>query len=169
MTQTDNPIRAERCDGALARYGTGSPDENLIDLLTDAMHWCDTTPFNFHVFLAQACRHYVNELNGDQQDERRMDPISATQPLIPIGSESSAIDVHAVLAERRQVAVVWSIEDVQYVRSDLNDEQAWEVLQRCRHNHDCEYGFTWDYIKCVADDLFPPRKKSRKPQGGRHD
>ena len=83
MTQSDNPIRARRCQKALTRYDKGSLDENLIDLLTDAMHWCDTTTFDFHHILAQACRHYVNELNGDQQDERRMSLGSATEPATP--------------------------------------------------------------------------------------
>jgi hypothetical protein len=157
MTQTDNQIRTKRCDDALARYGNGSLDENLIDFLTDAMHWCDTSLPNFHYLLAQACRHYVNEINGDQQDERRMCPRSATQP--------SVIDIHAVLAKCGQVAVVWSIEDVQGVRPDLNADQAWEVLTRCIDKHDCEYGFTWQYLQDVADDLFPKspirrRKKS---------
>jgi hypothetical protein len=81
----------------------------------------------------------------------------------------SEIDIDAVLAERRQVAVVWSIEDVRHVRPDLNKDQAWEVLVRCRDQHDCEYGFTWTFLEDVADDLFPARKKSRNQQGGRHD
>ena len=161
MTQTENQIRAKRCDQALAGYGNGSPDENLIDFLTDAMHWCDTSLPNFHFLLAQACRHYVNEINDDQQDEHRMCPTSATRP--------SVIDIHAVLAERRQVAVIWSVEDVEGIRPDLSGDQAWEVLQRCRDKHDCEYGFTWDYIRDVAGDLFPMPRKSCKLHGGQHD
>jgi hypothetical protein len=77
----------------------------------------------------------------------------------------SKIDIDAVLAERRQVAIVWSIEDVLGVRPDLNADQAWEVLTRCRDKHDCEYGFTWQYLEDVADDLFPKSARS----GGRHD
>lgn len=51
-----------------------SAQEALIDLLTDAMHWCDAHGEDFHYCLAMACRHYINELNDDQQDERRMQP-----------------------------------------------------------------------------------------------
>ena len=69
----------------------------------------------------------------------------------------SHIDIHEVLAERREVAIVWSIEDVQEVRPDLNDDQAWEVLQRCCKVHDCNNGFTWLLIEFVADDLYPSR------------
>jgi hypothetical protein len=162
MTQTDNEIRSKRCAEALARYGNGSPEENLTDFLTDAMHWCDDSPIDFHHFLAQACRHYVNEFNGDQQDERRMCPSSDKLP-------SNPIDIDAILAQRRQVAVIWAIEDVQHIRPDLNQDQAWDVLERCRDKHDCEYGFTWDYVRDVADDLFPMPRKSRNRHGGQHD
>lgn len=65
------------------------------------------------------------------------------------------IDVYDLLAKRRQVAVIWSIEDVQGLRPDLNDDQAWEVLQQARDVHDSEWGFTWTHIETVADDLYP--------------
>ena len=69
-----NATRSTRCAKAIARYGDRDPDPgtNLIDFLADAMHWCDQTKEDFHYLLAQACRHYVNELNDDQQDERRI-------------------------------------------------------------------------------------------------
>lgn len=44
----------------------------LIDLLADAMHWCDANGEDFHIAMAQACRHYIHELNDQQEDERRM-------------------------------------------------------------------------------------------------
>ena len=78
ITNSDTPAaanesRARRCDRVLAGYGDpGSLSENLIDLLTDAMHWCDASSLDFHISLAMACRHYVNELNDEQRDERRM-------------------------------------------------------------------------------------------------
>jgi hypothetical protein len=80
----------------------------------------------------------------------------------PTKTDYSEIDIDAVLAQRGQVAVVWSIEDVQGVRPDLNHDQRWEVLTRCRDKHDCEYGFTWQYIEDVADDLFPKSAASRR-------
>ncbi len=45
---------------------------SLVDLLADAMHWCDQNGEDFHFALAQACRHYIHELNDQQHDERRM-------------------------------------------------------------------------------------------------
>ena len=37
-------------------------------------------------------------------------------------SELLAIDVHDLLARRRQVAVIWPIEDVQELRPDVSDD-----------------------------------------------
>ena len=71
---------------------------------------------------------------------------------------TNEIDVHALLAKSRQIAVIWSIEDVQQERPDLNDDQAWEVLQRVEHCHDCNYGITWEQLSMAADDLFPVTK-----------
>jgi hypothetical protein len=55
-----NATRANRCARAIDRYS--------------AMHFCDARAMDFHDLLAQACRHYVSELNDNQQDERRMIP-----------------------------------------------------------------------------------------------
>jgi hypothetical protein len=64
------------------------------------------------------------------------------------------IDIHALLAERKQIAVVWCTEDVQEVRPDLTDDQAWEVLQNVRRNHDATSGVTWETLEIVAQMLF---------------
>ncbi len=69
-----NRQRADRCQTALLAYGDDMIESNLIDFLADAMHWCDANAGDFHIALAQACRHYVHELNDQQQDERRMNP-----------------------------------------------------------------------------------------------
>jgi hypothetical protein len=69
----------------------------------------------------------------------------------------SDIDIHELLKLRRQIAAIWSIEDVQGVRSDLTDDQAWVVLQECDRRQDCELGITWGSIEYIADDLFPMR------------
>ena len=67
-----NQDRADRFDAVVDAYGSNHPCENLIDLLADAMHWAADTGMDFHVAFAQACRHYVHELNGQQTDERRL-------------------------------------------------------------------------------------------------
>jgi hypothetical protein len=69
-----NQQRADRCQKAITAYSDDDDHSNLVDFLTDAMHWCDANGADFHIALAQACRHYVHELNDQQQDERRMNP-----------------------------------------------------------------------------------------------
>ncbi len=49
----------------------------------------------------------------------------------------------------------WYTSDVQDVRPDLNDDQAWEVLQEIKSNHDATVGINWDVISDTADNLFP--------------
>lgn len=80
----------------------------------------------------------------------------------PSAAPDEFIDVDEVLRERRQVAVIWCTDDVQSVRPDLSDDEAWRVLKQCRQLHDCELGFTWLLIETVADDLFPEPSKTSK-------
>jgi hypothetical protein len=63
-------------------------------------------------------------------------------------------DIHGALAERREIAVIWCVEDVLEVRPDLSEESAWAVLQACKRGHDANLGISWDVIRCVADELF---------------
>lgn len=67
-----NQQRANRAGKAITHYGDDLKESNLIDFLADAMHWCDQNGEDFNISLAQACRHFVNELNDAQQDERRL-------------------------------------------------------------------------------------------------
>ena len=57
--------------------------------------------------------------------------------------EDIDVDIHELLAENRQIAHIWGIDDVQEQRPDLDDDQAWAVLQvaekrltRLRHHWD---------------------------------
>lgn len=68
---------------------------------------------------------------------------------------SDDIDVHAVLAKRHQIAIVWSVWDVQELHPDLSDEQTWQVLRQIEHDHDCNHGVTWDLIDWVASQMYP--------------
>jgi len=43
-------------------------------------------------------------------------------PAAETPADQEPVDIDRFLAERRQIAVVWSIEDVQDVRPDLSDE-----------------------------------------------
>ena len=71
MTRPEsNSTRASRCLAAVARYGDDEPEDNLIDLLTDAMHLCDREGFDFTIVLARAFRLYLFELNRNSSDRR---------------------------------------------------------------------------------------------------
>ena len=99
----------------------------------------------------------------DRSVRRRADRLNAAlraaQSVLDAGTE---VNVHELLASRGQIALVWGVEDVQEVRPDLTDEQAWQVLQRVEHKHDATLGITWDTLEwapriCSAPPLKPPR------------
>ena len=54
-----------------------------------------------------------------------------------------------------EIAIYWHIEDIQSIRSDLTDEQAYIVLQHLKENHDANLGINWEVIEIVADILYP--------------
>lgn len=65
------------------------------------------------------------------------------------------VDFHKMLRQRQQIAIVWSIEDVWEVRPDLDEDQAWQVLQQCQTWHDASCGINWETIGEMADSMFP--------------
>ena len=71
------------------------------------------------------------------------------------------IDIHEVLAQERKIAHVWGIDDVQEVRPDLDDDQAWQVLRDIEKRLDSQYGICWDTIEIVADELYGPKPERR--------
>ena len=64
-------------------------------------------------------------------------------------------EIRKLLAKRREIAVIWSADDVREIRPDLTPAQSWKVLQECKNVHNCHSGCTWDFIESVAEDLFP--------------
>lgn len=79
-------------------------------------------------------------------------------------SEETDIDVHELLAENRQIAHIWGIDDVKQQRPDLGDDEAWAVLQAVEEQLDSSHGITWDTVKLIADELYP-EKTERRWQG----
>lgn len=63
-------------------------------------------------------------------------------------------DLHDLLHEHRLIAHIWSVDDVQSVRPDLNDDQAWEVLLGVEKCLDCSFGITWEIIEAAAIARF---------------
>ena len=64
--------RVQRCRAALTGYSDDDRFVCLIDLLADAMHFCDESGEDFHYALCVAAKHYLAELNDEPTDERRM-------------------------------------------------------------------------------------------------
>lgn len=64
------------------------------------------------------------------------------------------IDLDDYLTQRRQIAAVWSVEDVLEIRPDLTEDQCWLVLQEMKQQHDAELGITWSNLECIAETLF---------------
>ena len=64
-------------------------------------------------------------------------------------------DLLTQLTQQRQIAVIWSVEDVKEVRPELTDNQAWHVLLETRRCHDACIGINWDVLDTVADELYP--------------
>jgi hypothetical protein len=74
-TIIDNAQRAARLEEAMLAFREEYGDDPftiIVDLLADAMHWCDANSETFAYALAVAGTHYVAELNGEQTHERRM-------------------------------------------------------------------------------------------------
>ena len=69
-------------------------------------------------------------------------------------ADPEATDIDAILAARKHIAVSWSVEDMQEIRPDLNEEQAWEVLRQARKRHDATIGINWSVLECHAELLF---------------
>lgn len=66
------PQRVERCHKAIEGYSDEDQFISLIDLMADAMHWCDATGQDFHYALCVAGKHFVAELNDEQDEERSL-------------------------------------------------------------------------------------------------
>jgi hypothetical protein len=74
------------------------------------------------------------------------------------------IDVSELLAQRREIAILWQIDDVLCIRPDLTEEQAWEVLQVVERRHDATIGVNWDVLHFHAQALFGDTPKEPESQ-----
>jgi hypothetical protein len=112
--------------------------------------------------LLAACRmaenYLADDLDEDDETEMRifkaLCDARAEANAAGITPAPAAPDIDALLAERRQIAAIWSVEDVQQVRPDLTEDQCWEVLRQVDRRHDAEVGINWIVLECHADDLF---------------
>jgi hypothetical protein len=97
---------------------------------------------------------------AEAEAERAWKAVEAAQAAIAqakaagILPAAADIDIHALLAQRRQIAAIWSIEDVQGIRPDLSEDRCWEVLQNVDRHQDAELGITWLTLEMAAEHLY---------------
>ena len=89
----------------------------------------------------------------DAERNRLNAALRAAQAVLGGGME---INVHQLLAGRKQIAAIWNVEDVQGIRPDLTDDQAWELLEEVSRKHDAECGISRTTLEIIADELFGP-------------
>jgi hypothetical protein len=74
--------------------------------------------------------------------------------------DEHVIDLRDTLARQREIAIVWGIEDVQSVRPDLSEDQAWEVLKFAQRGHDASLGINWEWLEASAEALYGPEDET---------
>jgi hypothetical protein len=74
------------------------------------------------------------------------------------------IDLDELLAGDSRIAHVWATDDVRQLRPDLDDDQAWDVLQEVADRLDSNFGITWNTLEMIANELYP-----EKPPGAEGD
>lgn len=112
----------------------------LIDLARDVVNSCDSTGCDGLTVADEEAAWKLKEFLGNLD-----------RPLAPVGEMPSAI---TRFNPKKEVAIIWTVSDVQTVRPDLTDEEALSVLLKCKHKHDCDVGITWDVIRDVAGMYF---------------
>ena len=98
-----------------------------------------------------------------EQPERAGVPAPSTERN-HIMQELTDSRIHDLLATRREIAVIWCIEDVQEIRPDLTEDQCWQVLETTSRYHDATIGINWDVLRCQADILFCSTSTDAKEQ-----
>jgi hypothetical protein len=112
----------------------------LIDLARDVVNSCDSTGCDGLTVADEEMAWKLKEFLGNLD-----------MPLEPVGVVPSAI---TNFNPKREVAIIWTVGDVQTVRPDLTDAEALDVLLKCKYKHDCDVGITWDVIRDVAGMYF---------------
>src|SRR6185312_1207348 len=79
-------------------------------------------------------------------------------------SHEEEIDIDELLAEHHAIAIVWDIRHVRDQRSDLDDDQAWAVIQLCQERWDRLNDPMLETIRDAAEALYPkpPEARPRK-------
>ncbi len=106
----------------------------------------------FYESLEDRVRHGFGNLFPDSLDNLFV--ISTTDSE---GILESHTNLHPMLWPRREIAVVWTTEDVEELRPDLTADQCWKVLQECERTHDAGDGINWHALDATAEAMFGPK------------
>jgi hypothetical protein len=152
---------AEECSVAEIRYWPG--DDGEIPPRVEA----NARLIRSAPGLLAACRMVVDRWEGgDLAEAARACGVAIAEAtagsLLP---DPPGPDLPSLLAGRRMIAAVWSVEDVREIRPDLTDEQAWRVLQEVERRQDATLGITWDTLEWVAGDLFGDAPETDDAEG----
>lgn len=90
-----------------------------------------------------------NSWRGDQYEPHLRAALANIQE-----AEAADIDIPRGRDADQEISIVWSIEDVQSIRPDLTEDQAWEVLQAVEHDHDANIGVNWNMLEWHSQWLF---------------
>ena len=63
-----------------------------------------------------------------------------------------------------QIAIIWSIQDVQENHPLLTDEQSLEVLKTMKQHHDANVGINWETIDVWVNQLYPELEDDEQGQ-----
>lgn len=58
------------------------------------------------------------------------------------------------------IQISWSTDDILDQRDDLTFEQAKQVLDALKNNHDASTGINWDVINDTCDSMYPRPEES---------
>lgn len=58
-----------------------------------------------------------------------------------------------------EISIVWQVDDVKEIASDLTDEECREVLQLVKSEHDATIGVNWDTLEYWARYIREARTK----------
>jgi hypothetical protein len=126
---------------------SGPEGSRKIGILFDEQHHCAV--LDVAKLAAGDIAFMSNSWRGDHYESHLRKAIDASPP-----EEPPEINIDELLAGRRQIAHIWSIEDVQYIRPDLSEDQCWKVLQHVDRHKDAELGIHWLTLKFAAEALF---------------
>ncbi len=116
-------------------------------------------------------RTYSMEIDTDAFTEEAIDgiigeveeAIENIRKYHPSGDKATQdVDIDELLAEHQAIAIIWDIQHVKDQRPDMDDEQAWEVLQECQQCHDRLNDPMLETIRQVAERLYPQQRLERR-------